>query len=110
MQFRTQVLPAPLGPMIASISLSRTSMLMSTSAFTPPKDRERWSILILTLFDVVTSFNQAAVSPFSRRLRYFISVRQSPSLQASPFLFFWRFAFPVAACFRLPVHLQAPSA
>src|SRR3972149_9316291 len=58
MQLRMQVLPAPLGPIIASISLSLISTLISTSARTPPKDRERCSILILTLFDVVTFSNQ----------------------------------------------------
>src|SRR4030042_6961813 len=55
MQFSRQVLPAPLGPMIARISLSRTSTLISVKDLTPPKDRERFCILILTLFDVVTS-------------------------------------------------------
>jgi hypothetical protein len=39
MQLSIELLPAPLGPMIARISCSRTSKLMSESAFTPPKLR-----------------------------------------------------------------------
>ena len=38
-----ELLPAPLGPMIARISCSRTSKLMSDSAFTPPNDSEMLS-------------------------------------------------------------------
>ena len=39
MQFSIELLPAPFGPMIARISCSRTSKLMSVSALTPPKRR-----------------------------------------------------------------------
>src|SRR5690242_17031628 len=39
MTLSIEVLPAPLGPMIARISRWRISMLMSVSALTPPKDR-----------------------------------------------------------------------
>src|SRR5260221_419090 len=38
-------LPAPFGPMIARISCSRTSNVMSVSAFTPPNDSEMLSSL-----------------------------------------------------------------
>ena len=37
MQLSIELLPAPLGPMMARISCSRTSKLMSVSALTPPK-------------------------------------------------------------------------
>jgi hypothetical protein len=40
MQFSIDDLPAPFGPMIARTSCSRTSKLMSVSAFTPPKRSE----------------------------------------------------------------------
>src|SRR5690606_35362936 len=40
MTLSIELLPAPLGPMIARTSCSRTSKEMSVSAFTPPKDRE----------------------------------------------------------------------
>ena len=46
MQFRRQVLPAPFGPMIARISLSLISMLISVRALTPPKESDRFSIFI----------------------------------------------------------------
>src|SRR5690606_38418356 len=39
MQFSIDDLPAPFGPMMARISCSRISKLMSVSAFTPPNDR-----------------------------------------------------------------------
>jgi hypothetical protein len=39
MQLSIELLPAPFGPMMARISCSRTSKLMSVSAFTPPNDR-----------------------------------------------------------------------
>ena len=39
MQLSMLLLPAPLGPMMARISCSRTLKLMSVSAFTPPKAR-----------------------------------------------------------------------
>ncbi|MNG05537.1 hypothetical protein D3C84_887320 [compost metagenome] len=39
MQFSIELLPAPLGPMMARTSCSRTLKLMSVSAFTPPKLR-----------------------------------------------------------------------
>ena len=41
-------MPAPLGPMIARTSCSRTSKLMSVSAFTPPKASEMLSSLRMT--------------------------------------------------------------
>src|SRR5262245_42604550 len=39
MQLSIELLPAPFGPMMARTSCSRTSKLMSVSAFTPPKRR-----------------------------------------------------------------------
>src|SRR5450755_1998513 len=39
MQLSIELLPAPFGPMMARISCSRTSKLMSLSALTPPKRR-----------------------------------------------------------------------
>src|SRR4051794_25492954 len=44
MQLTWLVLPAPFGPMMATSSRSPTWRLMSESAYTPPKRRERWSI------------------------------------------------------------------
>src|SRR3954470_17559198 len=38
--FSIELLPAPLGPMIARISCSRTLKEISVSALTPPKDSE----------------------------------------------------------------------
>src|ERR1700751_221094 len=44
MTFSIELLPAPLGPMIARISCSRTSKLMPDRAFTPPNESEiPWS-------------------------------------------------------------------
>src|SRR5450755_2230263 len=40
MTLSIELLPAPLGPMMARISCSRTSRLIPVSAFTPPKERE----------------------------------------------------------------------
>ena len=40
MQFSIELLPAPLGPMMARTSCSRTLKLMSVRALTPPKARE----------------------------------------------------------------------
>src|SRR5262249_9884466 len=40
MTLSSELFPAPLGPMIARTSCSRTSKLMSVSAFTPPKESE----------------------------------------------------------------------
>src|SRR5689334_2548022 len=40
MTLSIELLPAPLGPMIARISCSRTSKLIPESAFTPPKESE----------------------------------------------------------------------
>src|SRR4030043_33512 len=48
MQLRRAVLPAPFGPIMASISLSRISVLTSTRAWTPPKLSESLSIRNLT--------------------------------------------------------------
>src|SRR5512137_750515 len=45
MTLSIELLPAPLGPMIARISCSRTSKLMSVSALTPPKASEMRSSL-----------------------------------------------------------------
>src|SRR5690606_34157026 len=42
MQLSIELLPAPLGPMMARISCSRTSNEMSVSALTPPKRRLRF--------------------------------------------------------------------
>src|SRR6187399_102892 len=39
MQLSIELLPAPFGPMMARISCSRTSKVMSESALTPPKRR-----------------------------------------------------------------------
>src|SRR6185436_10446638 len=39
MTLSIELLPAPFGPMMARTSCSRTSKLMSVSAFTPPKRR-----------------------------------------------------------------------
>src|SRR6188508_3035723 len=39
MQLSIELFPAPFGPMMARISCSRTSKVMSESAFTPPKRR-----------------------------------------------------------------------
>ena len=44
MQLSIELLPAPFGPMIARISCSLTSNVMSVSAFTPPK----WRLMFLT--------------------------------------------------------------
>jgi hypothetical protein len=38
----TEVLPAPLGPMMANTSPCATSKLTSRTARTPPKDRLNW--------------------------------------------------------------------
>src|SRR5438477_7716290 len=40
MQLSIELLPAPLGPMMARISCSRTSKLIPVSAFTPPNESE----------------------------------------------------------------------
>src|ERR1700693_259694 len=40
MTFSIELLPAPLGPMMARTSCSRTSNESLTSAFTPPNERE----------------------------------------------------------------------
>src|SRR6516165_10879231 len=49
MQLSIELLPAPLGPMIARTSCSRTSKLMSVSAFTPPKLSEMFCTSRMTL-------------------------------------------------------------
>src|SRR5437762_1955860 len=43
MTFKSELLPAPLGPMIARTSCSRTSNVISESALTPPKASEMLS-------------------------------------------------------------------
>src|SRR5215831_12097924 len=48
MTLSIELLPAPLGPMMARISCSRTSKLMSVSALTPPKESEIASSLRTT--------------------------------------------------------------
>src|SRR5437763_15419236 len=48
MTFRSELLPAPFGPMIARTSCSRTSKVMSASALTPPKASEMLSSLRTT--------------------------------------------------------------
>src|SRR6187455_3246061 len=48
MTFSIELLPAPLGPMIARTSCSRTSKLMSESAFTPPNASEMRSSFRIT--------------------------------------------------------------
>jgi len=47
-------LAGTVGADMARISFSRTSRLTSTSALTPPKERERLSIFILTLFSLLS--------------------------------------------------------
>jgi hypothetical protein len=49
MQLSMLLLPAPLGPMMARTSCSRTSKLMSVSAFTPPKRKEMFLTSSTTL-------------------------------------------------------------
>ena len=49
MQLSIELLPAPFGPMMARISPSRTSKLMSVSAFTPPKASEMFDTSRITL-------------------------------------------------------------
>src|SRR6185436_5884519 len=48
MTLSIELLPAPLGPMIARTSCSLTSKLMSVSAFTPPKRSEMCSTFSTT--------------------------------------------------------------
>src|SRR4030081_401545 len=48
MTLSIELLPAPLGPMIARTSCSRTSKLMSVSALTPPNDNVMLSSLRTT--------------------------------------------------------------
>src|SRR5438552_7418226 len=67
MTFSIELLPAPLGPMMARISCSRTSKLTSASAFTPPKASDTPSIASIT-------------SPILRRTRSRSSSRRSMAL------------------------------
>src|SRR5450755_1568523 len=48
MTLSSELLPAPFGPMMARISCSRTSKLMSVSALTPPNASEMLSSLRMT--------------------------------------------------------------
>src|SRR5208283_4880710 len=50
MQFSRQVLPAPLGPIMASTSFFLISRLISVRAFTPPNHNERSLILRIVSF------------------------------------------------------------
>jgi hypothetical protein len=69
MQFSIELLPAPLGPMMARISCSFTLKEMSVSAFTPPKRKLMFFTSRMTspiFFSAMVSVFQAFV--FRRRL------------------------------------------
>ena len=65
MQLSMELLPAPLGPMMARISCSRTSKEMSVSALTPPKLSEMFFTSRMTspiFFCIVAAFETGLAS------------------------------------------------